>query len=189
MLPCSLSNITSSGEVGVSAQATKNGSECRRAQDAKRDIPVPLSPCARRQPCGPGRPAPGHGAVTTSPLRGRSDCAMTLRRMARRRVGCALHTASTAPGPAAPAPLRRHARADAFRGLPAFASLSMAGSGSRHRRARDRPGPSQRGCNNVRATGAASRYLWKNSLGLGRLGRLYDCNAQPSGTGAHSVCH
>ena len=25
-------------------------SECRRAQDAKRDIPVPLSPCARRQP-------------------------------------------------------------------------------------------------------------------------------------------
>ncbi len=53
---------------------------------------------------------------------------MTLRRMARRRVGCARHTASTAPGPAAPAPLRRHARADACRGLPAFASLSMAGS-------------------------------------------------------------
>ena len=24
-------------------------SECRRAQDAKRDVPVPLSPCARRQ--------------------------------------------------------------------------------------------------------------------------------------------
>ena len=107
-----------------------SGSECRRAQDAKRDIPVPLSPCARRQPCGPGRPAPGHGAVTTSPLRGRSDSAMTRRRMARRRVGCALHPASTAPGPAAPAPLRRHARADAFRGLPACASLSMAGSGS-----------------------------------------------------------
>jgi hypothetical protein len=32
------------------------GSECRRAQDAKRDIPDPLSPCARRQPLGPGRP-------------------------------------------------------------------------------------------------------------------------------------
>ncbi len=109
-------------------------SECRRAQDAKRDIPVPLSPCARRQLCGPGRPAPGHGAVTTRPLRGRSDSAMTRRRMARRRVGCALHPASTAPGPAAPAPLRRHARADTFRGLPAFASLSMAGSGRQLRK-------------------------------------------------------
>ena len=27
--------------------------ECRRAQDAKRDFPVPLSPCARRQPWCP----------------------------------------------------------------------------------------------------------------------------------------
>ena len=41
-------------------------SECRRAQDAKRDIPVPLSPGVRRQPLlGPGRPAPGHGTVGT----------------------------------------------------------------------------------------------------------------------------
>ncbi|CAD7854966.1 MAG: hypothetical protein, partial [Olavius algarvensis Gamma 1 endosymbiont] len=26
-------------------------SECRRARDAKRDIPVPLSPCARATTC------------------------------------------------------------------------------------------------------------------------------------------
>jgi len=35
-------------------------SECRRARDAKRDIPVPLSPCARATTCTcRGRPAPG----------------------------------------------------------------------------------------------------------------------------------
>jgi len=33
--------------------------ECRRAQDAKRDIPVALSPCARRQPLCPGSPRSG----------------------------------------------------------------------------------------------------------------------------------
>jgi len=37
-----------------------NNSECRRARDAKRDIPVPLSPCARATTCTcRGRPAPG----------------------------------------------------------------------------------------------------------------------------------
>jgi len=37
-----------------------SGSECRRARDAKRDIPVPLSPCARATTCTcRGRPAPG----------------------------------------------------------------------------------------------------------------------------------
>jgi len=37
-----------------------NHSECRRARDAKRDIPVPLSPCARATTCTcRGRPAPG----------------------------------------------------------------------------------------------------------------------------------
>jgi len=37
-----------------------NLSECRRARDAKRDIPVPLSPCARATTCTcRGRPAPG----------------------------------------------------------------------------------------------------------------------------------
>jgi len=38
----------------------EQGSECRRARDAKRDIPVPLSPCARATTCTcRGRPAPG----------------------------------------------------------------------------------------------------------------------------------
>ena len=41
-------------------QETKGKSECRRARDAKRDIPVPLSPCARATTCTcRGRPAPG----------------------------------------------------------------------------------------------------------------------------------
>ncbi|MCC7280200.1 MAG: hypothetical protein IT487_18040 [Chromatiaceae bacterium] len=60
---------------------------------------------------------------------GWSDYAKTRRRMARRRVAGALHSASRAMGHAVPAPLRRHARADAFPGLPACASLSIAGSG------------------------------------------------------------
>ncbi|CAD7855876.1 MAG: hypothetical protein, partial [Olavius algarvensis Gamma 1 endosymbiont] len=30
---------------------TSPHSECRRARDAKRDIPVPLSPCARATTC------------------------------------------------------------------------------------------------------------------------------------------
>jgi len=39
---------------------TGKRSECRRARDAKRDIPVPLSPCARATTCTcRGRPAPG----------------------------------------------------------------------------------------------------------------------------------
>jgi len=39
---------------------TRLPSECRRARDAKRDIPVPLSPCARATTCTcRGRPAPG----------------------------------------------------------------------------------------------------------------------------------
>ena len=39
-------------------------SECPRSQDAKRDIRVPLSPCARRQPLPPGSPRSG-----TMPIR------------------------------------------------------------------------------------------------------------------------
>jgi hypothetical protein len=34
-------------------------SESRRAQDAKRDVPVALSPCARRRPLRPGTPRSG----------------------------------------------------------------------------------------------------------------------------------
>ncbi len=36
-----------------------SNSECRRAQDAQRDIPVPLSPGVRRQPLRPGSPRSG----------------------------------------------------------------------------------------------------------------------------------
>ena len=57
-------------------------SECRRAQDAKRDVPVPLSPCARRQPLCPGSPRSGPRLRHDGPPRGRSDFAMALRRMA-----------------------------------------------------------------------------------------------------------
>ena len=45
--------------------------------------------------------------------------ARRLPQMARRRIGCACIGPSLAPGPAAPAPLRPHARAYACRGLPA----------------------------------------------------------------------
>ena len=45
--------------------------------------------------------------------------ARRLPQMARRRIGCACIGPSLAPGPAAPAPLRTHARAYACRGLPA----------------------------------------------------------------------
>jgi len=45
---------------GVCRQTLSAWSECRRARDAKRDIPVPLSPCARATTCTcRGRPAPG----------------------------------------------------------------------------------------------------------------------------------
>jgi len=42
-------------------------SECSRTQNAKRDFPVPLSPCAWRQPSCPGRPAPGPPLRHTAP--------------------------------------------------------------------------------------------------------------------------
>ncbi len=88
--------------------------ECRRARDAKRDIPVPLSPCARATTCTcRGRPAPGsrlrHCAPTPGPLR----------RMAWRRIGCACIWPAPAPGPTATSPFRPAARAYAYRGLPA----------------------------------------------------------------------
>ena len=51
----------------MGGRTTVNGvlnSECRRAQDAKRDVQVALSPSARRQLLGPGTPRSG---VTASP--------------------------------------------------------------------------------------------------------------------------
>jgi len=55
---------------------TRARSECRRARDAKRDIPVPLSPCARRQPAVP-RFAPLRATASAH-----SAFATALRRMA-----------------------------------------------------------------------------------------------------------
>lgn len=91
---------------------------------------------------GPSRPpirlaqnynlkAPTASLRITAPSRlspgGRSDYAMTLRRMTRLRVGCALHTASTAPGPIHPAPRQRHTRAAAFLRLMDLGSLFLVG--------------------------------------------------------------
>jgi hypothetical protein len=60
-------------------------SECRRARDAKRDIPAPLSHRARRQPVVP-RPSCGRRGAPHSGAPRRPQ-------MTRRRVGCALHMA------------------------------------------------------------------------------------------------
>jgi len=54
--------ISAYGQKGIGSGPSTTGStsECRRARDAKRDIPVPLSPCARATTCTcRGRPAPG----------------------------------------------------------------------------------------------------------------------------------
>ncbi len=56
---------------------------------------------------------------------------MTLRRMARRRAGYALHTTATAREPLALGPPWRHTLHRHLRRLPVFASLSMAGSDGR----------------------------------------------------------
>jgi len=50
--------------VGPSTEAERGAAhhrppECRRAQDAKRDVQVALSPSARRQPLCPGAPPSG----------------------------------------------------------------------------------------------------------------------------------
>ena len=103
------------------------GSECRRVRTRNGTFQSP-SPCA-----GYNHEVPAAPHRVTAPSR-RVPCGMVglchdPTRMARPRVACALHSASRALGHGAPAPLRRHARPDAFRGLPAWASLSIAGSG------------------------------------------------------------
>mgnify|MGYP000974692204 FL=1 len=87
-------------------------------------------PRLSRQPLGPGRPAsataphfPRWGSVTRR-----------LPPMARRRVGCACIGPSRLRDLSAPLPLWPYARTYAFRGLRAFASLSLA----RSERRRDR---------------------------------------------------
>ena len=76
---------------------------CRRAQDAKRDFPVALSPCARRQPfVAPARPASPPDCTARSPR---------LRQWLDGATRCALRTRLRDSGVKSPPSLRRYARA------------------------------------------------------------------------------
>ena len=88
-------------ECRVIPRDTRRGILCRR--DSGNGDKFFCAPDARRPP-----PCP------TSSLGSRAP---RLPQMARRRIGCACTGPSLAPGPAAPAPLRPHARAYACRGL------------------------------------------------------------------------
>ncbi len=98
---------------------------CRDAQDAKRDIQVAVSPSlvttaycapAALRPCRFATPSHARRWLRSTPANGLTACRMRL------------HTPSAGLGPLGPAPLRPYARAYAYRGLRAFASLSMARS-------------------------------------------------------------
>ena len=103
-------------------QAHRSLLECRDAQDAKRDIQVSLSP----------------SLITTAyyaPVALRSMLDSTKRRRFQHRpqnglTACrmSLQIFSAGYGKNTPPPLRKSARTYAYRGLPAFASLSLAGS-------------------------------------------------------------
>jgi len=88
----------------VGADTDRSGAQaCRRAQDAKRDLPVPLSPCARRQPfVAPARPASPPDCSTRSPR---------LRQWLDGATRCALRTRLRDFGVTTPPSLRRYARA------------------------------------------------------------------------------
>ena len=100
-------------------------SECRRAQDANRDIPVPLAPGARRQPLGPGSPRSGsrrrHDASPAGTVGRRHDPTTQGATACRMRSAYRLHGAGDyrpslrSPWPAAGANLRK---ADALAGRP-----------------------------------------------------------------------
>jgi len=100
--------------------------ECRDAQDAKRDIQVAVSPSlvttayyapAALRPCRFATPSHARCWLRSTPANGLTACRMRL------------HMPSAGLGPIGPAPLRPYARAYAYRGLRALASLSMARSG------------------------------------------------------------
>jgi hypothetical protein len=84
-------------------------------------------------------------------------------------------------GTIAPSPLRRYARAYAYRGLPAFASLSMAGSGINDAIALKKAhvSVSVRGAATA-ATDTAQVVLMKADLG--RVVRLFDLATEASST-------
>ena len=98
---------------------------CRDAQDAKRDIQVAVSPSlvttayyapAALRPCRFATPSHARCRLRRTPANGLTACRMRL------------HMPFAGLGPVGPNPLRPYARADAFRGLRALASLSMARS-------------------------------------------------------------
>ena len=78
--------------------------------------------------CAPVRPAPGHGYVTTCPQGGGRTSPWPYVEWLDG-VSDALASGLCGLRDFAPPPRRPDARAYAYRGLPAFASLSMAGSG------------------------------------------------------------
>jgi hypothetical protein len=104
-------NLFGNGEEGQGTEDREGGahpSESRRAQDAKRDFPVALSPSARRRPLRPGSPRSG---VTASPRRrpaaARHDPYANGLTASRMRSACCLRGS----GARAPAPLRQSASA------------------------------------------------------------------------------
>ena len=93
------------------------------------DVQVPKIDSPTRQSLMP-RPPCVRAATPHHRRLGAGSAALP--QMAQRRVGCACMRPSPATGAAPPSPLRPHARAYAYRGLPALASLSMAGSEGRY---------------------------------------------------------
>ena len=101
--------------------------ECRDAQDAKRDIPVPLSPSlvttaycapAALRPCRFATPSQARRWLRSTPSNGWTACRMRLHMVSAGYGTC---------GPFATPTIRTRLRLPA--GLRAFASLSMARSG------------------------------------------------------------
>ena len=128
--------------------------ECRvSARDTCRGLLLPTGLAQWRQPCcAPVRPAPDRSSATSS-ARGRPRAAhrpyangLTAFRM---RSACCLRSFGTI----APSPLRQHARAYTYRGLPAFAFAL-------HGRQRVPPAPGQ--CRGQRSASRRRRRwsLW-----------------------------
>lgn len=110
----------------TTSDITRHTQVCRDAQDAKRDIQVAVSPSlvttayyapAALRPCRFATPSHARCRLRSTPANGLTACRMRL------------PMPFAGSGPIGPKPLRPYARADAFRGLRALASLSMGRSG------------------------------------------------------------
>ena len=131
-------------EVLVATQANDMGHAIRRTPDAERIEVWPECRVSLVNPSGgscrrtdsllgdslyrPGPPRSGVGCATSSLLR---SCSGSATPCANGLTACRMRSAYRlrGSGTIAPSPLRRYARAYAYRRLPALASLSMAGSG------------------------------------------------------------